>query len=204
MKENHLHIVSFNIPYPANYGGVMDVFYKLKALKNSGVKITLHCFEYGREQTVELNKFCEKVFYYKRKNFLWGIFTSLPYIVNSRQSEELMQNLLKDNSPVLFEGLHSCFYLADKRIENRLKIYRESNIEHEYYAHLARSENNFFKKTYFKIEAGRLRKFEKILQNAEWILIDYVDVVVHVFQKEMRSFYRLEDLWADAEIKHYQ
>lgn len=36
--------------------------------------------------------------------------------------------------------------------------------------------------------------------NAEWILLDYVDVVVHVFQEQSRRFYNLEDLWADAEI----
>ena len=35
-------------------------------------------------------------------------------------------------------------------------------------------------------------------QNAEWILIDYFNVVVHVFTKEMREFYNLEYLWADA------
>lgn len=35
---------------------------------------------------------------------------------------------------------------------------------------------------------------------AEWILMDYVDVVVHVFQEKSRRFYNLEDLWADAEI----
>ncbi len=35
-------------------------------------------------------------------------------------------------------------------------------------------------------------------QNAEWILIDYVNVIVHVFQEHIRDFYRLEDLWADA------
>lgn len=34
--------------------------------------------------------------------------------------------------------------------------------------------------------------------NAEWILLDYFDVVVHVFQREQRSFYSLEGLWADA------
>ena len=34
--------------------------------------------------------------------------------------------------------------------------------------------------------------------NAEWILMDYFDVVVHIFQKEKRDFYRLEQLWADA------
>jgi len=35
-------------------------------------------------------------------------------------------------------------------------------------------------------------------QNAEWILLDYMNVVVHVFQKPVRSFYSLEELWADA------
>jgi ribosome-associated protein len=37
--------------------------------------------------------------------------------------------------------------------------------------------------------------------NAEWILLDYVDVVVHVFQEKMREMYSLEDLWADAPLE---
>lgn len=37
-------------------------------------------------------------------------------------------------------------------------------------------------------------------QNSQWILLDYADVVVHVFQKEYRDFYRLESLWADAKV----
>ena len=36
-------------------------------------------------------------------------------------------------------------------------------------------------------------------QNAEWILMDYFDVVVHIFQKEKRAFYRLDELWSDGE-----
>jgi ribosome-associated protein len=35
-------------------------------------------------------------------------------------------------------------------------------------------------------------------ENSEWILLDYVDVVAHIFHKDSRSFYDLEDLWADA------
>ena len=41
-------------------------------------------------------------------------------------------------------------------------------------------------------------------QNAVWIAMDYVDVVVHIFQTELRGFYRLEELWADAPMTKYE
>lgn len=37
-------------------------------------------------------------------------------------------------------------------------------------------------------------------ENSEWILVDYVTVVVHIFQTEVRNFYNLESLWADAKV----
>ena len=37
-------------------------------------------------------------------------------------------------------------------------------------------------------------------ENAEWILLDYINVVVHIFQKPIRDFYRIEELWGDCKI----
>ena len=37
-------------------------------------------------------------------------------------------------------------------------------------------------------------------ENAEWVLMDYVNVVVHVFQKQIRDFYDIEGLWGDAKV----
>ena len=37
-------------------------------------------------------------------------------------------------------------------------------------------------------------------ENAEWILVDYIDVVVHIFQKQVREFYKIEELWGDCKI----
>jgi ribosome-associated protein len=42
------------------------------------------------------------------------------------------------------------------------------------------------------------------LGNAEWVLVDYVNIVVHVFQRDAREFYALERLWADGKILEYE
>lgn len=164
-----LHIVSFNVPYPPDYGGVIDVFYKIKALTELGIKVHLHCFHYGREKSEVLDNLCEKVYYYPRKKFYQAIYSSLPYIVGSRQSDEMLTNLVADDSPVLFEGLHTCFYLNHPALKNKLKAVRMHNVEWDYYRSLKESESNYLIKFYFNLESKKLKKFEDELKSADRI-----------------------------------
>ncbi len=42
------------------------------------------------------------------------------------------------------------------------------------------------------------------LEYGEWILLDYVNVVIHIFRTDKREFYGVEELWGDAEVKSYK
>lgn len=55
-----------------------------------------------------------------------------------------------------------------------------------------------------KQKLGELPLHSEGFGNQEWILIDYFDVVVHIFLKEKREFYKLEELWSDAKFTRYQ
>lgn len=172
MPERVLHIVSFDIPYPPNYGGVIDVYYKLRALHKKGVKIILHCFEYpGRDRSDQLLNFCREVHYYPRLIGFRSALSRKPYIVASRKSKKLLDNLCKDNHPILFEGLHSCYYMDHPALANRMKIYRESNIEHQYYFNLFRVDKNIFNKFYFFVASVKLMLFQTILKHADLMLV---------------------------------
>lgn len=163
MPDLNLNIVSLDVPYPANYGGSIDIFYKLKALHKLNLNIHLHCFEYGRAQQDELNKYCTQVYYYKRKTGLLSNLSLYPYIINSRRNKDLLTNLQANNYPILFEGLHSCYYLLQGYFKNRQIVLRSHNIEHHYYMRLAQQETNLIKKLFFYKEAVLLSKVLKQL-----------------------------------------
>ena len=168
--SNHIHIVSFDIPCPVNYGGVIDVFFKLKALVERGFKVHMHCFEYGREHSERLEALCVETHYYKRNMSLRKLFNKKPFIVASRESESLIQNLLKDDYPILLEGLHTCGVLLDPRMSERKIFVRAHNLEHDYYQYLAETEKNLRKKLFLRMESRKLRRFEPVLAKATGIL----------------------------------
>lgn len=169
--DKHLHIVSFNVPWLADYGGVIDVFYRLKALSEAGVKIHLHCFTYGRPEAPELERYCEEVCYYRRNMSPLKFLDHRPFIVSSRDNKALRRRLSQDSYPILIEGLHCCSLLEyDNLLQNRLVMVRAHNVEADYYARLAASEKNLWRKAYLKIEASRISRYEPILTRASAVL----------------------------------
>ena len=170
LNKRILHVIAFDVPFPADYGGVIDIYYKIKAIHLEGVDIKLHIYNYGRKHSKsELSKYCSEINYYPRNIYKNPFMGSKPYIVNSRNSSELLTNLQKDNEPILFEGLHCTYYLAHPSLKDRLKIVRTHNIEHHYYKHLESSESKYFKKYFFRIEAEKLKKHQGVLKHANII-----------------------------------
>lgn len=161
-----LHLIAFNIPFPANYGGVIDVFYKIKALHEIGVQVHLHCFEYGRNEAAELNDICESVTYYKRNTGITQHTSLLPFIVKSRLNKNLLANLQQDNFPILLEGLHCCGFVNHPSLKNRQILIRMHNVEWQYYEHLAKKEATLWKQLFFRLESWKLKRFERTVAAA--------------------------------------
>lgn len=187
-----IHVVSFQVPWPADYGGAIDVFYKLKALRAEGFEITLHTFVYGdRSKQDTLEEVCKKVCYYERETGWRKQFSSLPYIVVTRDNAQLLDDLCRDDAPILFEGLHTCYFLSHPRLAGRRKIVRMHNIEHDYYRQLAKQTGWNWRAVYYLIESWRLRRFEKVLRHA--------DLICAITKADQQSLLRR---YPDQEIIH--
>jgi hypothetical protein len=169
MSSEKLHIITSSVPAPPDFGGAIDVFYKMKALHQLGVKIIMHCFEYKRPASNELKNYCEEVYYYPRKTGWGSQFSFVPYIVNSRQCPDLLERLIKNDYPILYEGLHTIAYLGNPVLKGRKNWVRAHNIEHDYYNSLSHAENVIYKKLYYKLEAWKLKKYNSHLALADGI-----------------------------------
>ena len=169
MNEQHLHIITHDVPYPADFGGVIDAFYKIKALSKIGIKIKLHCFTNKRSEQLILEEYCETVTYYPRK-IIRGFSFKLPYIVASRNDKKLLENLQRDTFPILFEGIHTTYFLYKNKLPGRKIFLRVLNVESIYYTYLAAHEKNIVKRFYYTNEAKLLKKYEYNIANQAIIL----------------------------------
>lgn len=168
--HKQLHLVSFDVPWPVNYGGVIDVYHKARWLKRSGWSVNLHCFEYGRAQSSQLYEVADAVYYYPRHLNIRRLLSRLPFIVSSRDHKDIFERLQADHIPLLLEGLHSTYFLPELSIESQRKIIvRSHNIEHDYYQLLSQVERRKFHRYYLRQEAEKLHRYEEVLRNAGWI-----------------------------------
>lgn len=192
MAERCLHVVSFDVPFPADYGGVFDVYYKLAALHEAGFKVKLHCYEYGRGKQAALNSLCKEVYYYERKNMLSSLAPKLPYIVSSRGSAALLQRLLADDDPVLFEGIHTTLFLYNDQLPPRRCFVRLHNAEHIYYEKLHKTSQSFVKRLYYRHESNLLLQYEKAMANrATFFPITHADAQVFSRQLGYTNLYTI-------------
>jgi hypothetical protein len=159
----NLNIITLDIPYPPDYGGMIDTYYRIQSLNDLGIHIHLHSFEYGRPHSKELESLCETIRYYPRKTGFSSHFSIKPYIVSSRKSGILLENLIRNDFPILFDGLHTTYYINHPSLSDRRKFIRVHNIEHRYYDNLAKHESDLTKKFFFKVESVRLKWYEKVL-----------------------------------------
>ena len=191
-------MVSFNVPYPADYGGVIDVYYRLQALHRAGVEIDLHCFFYGRGEAPILEKWCRKVYYYRRKTGLLHSIGLRPYIVTSRDSKQLLADLQKDDAPVLLEGLHCCAML--EHLDGSRVMVRAHNVEHDYYAMSADAESRPLKRLYLRLEALRLKRYEHVLLKAHAVFAVTENDVNHFLSLGCKNVVLMPTSHIDSEV----
>lgn len=192
MKE--LHIISFNYPYPPSYGGIIDVYYKIKALSDIGIKIHLHCFVDTIPEKVdeEIKILVKNIFFYQKKKDLLLYFSRKPFAAVIRSSKTLLENITRIQAPVLFEGMQTTDSIDI--LKNRgFKLYlRLHNNESAYYKGLAASEKNIFKKIIYTIESLKFDHYQKKL-------LRKFDAVFCLSQKE---YHEADDISKNAVLIH--
>jgi len=118
----------------------------------------------------------------------------------------MAKTTLRNSTELLFDTIFEAMH--DKKAENILLLdltkIKGANFDYFVIAHgnsttqvnAIAEEVRRKVKTILRMNPAHAEGF----QNAEWILLDYLDVVVHIFQYEIREHYQLENLWADAVI----
>lgn len=156
-SKSPFHVVSFDSPWPADYGGALDVFHKVRTLHAIGQPVVLHYFAYGdRGQIPAEHCHWQKAFSYTRYKHWSRLLRLEPFISNSRRNPELLRNLASQEGPILFEGMHCLSWLGHPKLAGRRQVLRCHNLEHQYYRHLAQDESRLLKKLYLHSESAKL------------------------------------------------
>ena len=167
LTDKKIHFISMDIPFPPNYGGVIDVFFKLRAMHQVGIKIYLHLYGSSSCGIEELKPFTEEIYYYPIKKNPIYFLKSSPFSVKSRRGEELLKNIKRIKAPIFFESLKTTEVLNLDCLEDYPKYLRLHNIEQNYYKGLASSEKNKLKRLIYALEAIKYVRYEQIIDQMD-------------------------------------
>lgn len=175
MTSKRIHIVSFDVPVPPDYGGVLDIYLRCKTLRKMGFYVVLHAYEYGRGRSADTREIADEIYYYDRHTNGSSLFSSLPYIVQSRNSRKLLHRLKEDDAPIILEGQHNTYWIHALCSHNRIVAVRMHNVEWLYYRNLAHTTKNTFQRLFFRMESRKLKLHEKKLRKAPLLCISQAD-----------------------------
>lgn len=166
-----IQIISFDNPFPPKYGGIIDVFYKAKALHDLGYKVYLHCFVSEIATcSPELKLITEKVFFYPSSKNKWFFFSKIPYSVISRTNKDLLTNIERIDAPILFEGLKTTYLVHSGKLLNHFKILRMHNVEQDYFKGISNSEKSLVRKILYYFESWKFKYYESVLSKFDKVL----------------------------------
>lgn len=155
-----IHMVCFDAPSPPDYGGAIDLYYKVQALAKAGKKIILHYFSYKEGRSAAgLESYCQEIHAWKRGSFWNSLVKRQPYIVSSRINAQMIERINADDHPVLMEGIHCSGILPLLKPEKKV-VLRLANDEAIYYTQLFLTEKNVLRKIYFQREYRLLSTYQ--------------------------------------------
>ncbi len=159
------HFISLDNPFQPNYGGTWDIHYRLKYFNNQNL---IHKVYFFHKESVSFTN-DNSIPLARNMNWLQWL-SAIPFTVISRNSNVLLRELLYDNNPIWFEGIHTTFFLPKiKKLQPQRKTFiRIHNHEAQYYHELGLFSPSILKKIYFYTETTKLKIWEKKV----WALAD--------------------------------
>jgi ribosome-associated protein len=131
--------------------------------------------------------------------------------IEEDEKDYFMQTMVKTEGDVTLEGLEFANFLIDALLEKQaedivLLDVREQSVFADYFL-IGNSDNERQLKAMVrgvdeesKKDANRLRNGIEGKPEGGWVLVDFGEVVVHLFSAEQRAYYRLEELWQEAQL----
>ncbi|MFQ6009040.1 MAG: glycosyltransferase family 4 protein [Candidatus Zixiibacteriota bacterium] len=160
-------VVSPDFPYPPNHGGRVDIWNRIRALKNIGFTIDLVATVKVNPQSEDIEhvkSHVRTVYCCRRRNRIIDMLSLLPLQIKSRKGLKAIR-LYAEYDIVLLEGEYTYLILGNSTLRTKVKIVRIHNNEQQYFKELCRSAGKGIRKLYYFLESLRLGRVSRLMRN---------------------------------------